>query len=145
MTKTSSPTSPDSARRLVADLPCGKKSLVRARHKVIKFAEEHGFSAEAEDVALATQEALKNIIQHACPADNNMHFECVVTDSRIIVDISDEGHGFDLSTLDQAPDELLALHGRGIPLMRGLMDDVQIVTDQEGTVVHMEKKRAAKS
>jgi len=27
-------------------------------------------------------------------------------------------------------------------LIRGLMDDVSIVSDQEGTVVHMEKRRA---
>jgi anti-sigma regulatory factor (Ser/Thr protein kinase) len=34
------------------------------------------------------------------------------------------------------------MHGRGMQLIRGLMDDVSIVSDQEGTVVHMEKRRA---
>ncbi|HEY5527246.1 MAG TPA: ATP-binding protein [Candidatus Anoxymicrobiaceae bacterium] len=142
MTKTSSPTSPDEVRRLVVDLPCGKKSLARARQKVIKFALEHGFSAEAEDVALATQEALKNIIQHACPADNNMHFECVANEDHLLIDITDEGSGFDTSMLEVTPSQPLALHGRGIPLIKGLMDEVWITSDQDGTVVHMEKKRA---
>jgi anti-sigma regulatory factor (Ser/Thr protein kinase) len=142
LTKTSSPTSPDGGRHLVVDLPCGKKSLGRARQKVVKFAEDHGYSAEAEDVALATQEALKNIIQHACPADNNMHFECVANEDHLIIDITDEGCGFDTSTLDVTESQPLALHGRGIPLIKGLMDNVWITSDQEGTVVHMEKKRA---
>ncbi len=128
---------------MAVDLPCAKKSLARARHKVLKFAGEHGFAGEAEDVALATQEALKNIIQHACPADNNMHIECRVTDDTIAVDISDEGHGFDVSALGEDHQEPLALHGRGIKLMKGLMDEVSIVSDEEGTAVHMEKKRSA--
>jgi hypothetical protein len=36
----------------------------------------------------------------------------------------------------------MALHGRGVQLIRGLMDNVWVTSDQEGTVVHMEKKRA---
>ncbi|MHB8896134.1 MAG: ATP-binding protein [Candidatus Geothermincolia bacterium] len=141
MTKTSSPTSPEAARRLVVDLPCGKKSLARARQKVIKFATDHGFSDDAEDVALATQEALKNIIQHACPADNNMHFECLVTDDALTIDVTDQGRGFDTTTLDANPTQPMALHGRGFQLIKGLMDTVDIMSDEEGTMIHMEKKR----
>jgi len=141
LTKTSSQTSADAARRLVVDLPCGKKSLLRARQKVMKFAEAHGFNSEAEDVALATQEALKNIIQHACPADNNMHFEALVTADNLVIDVTDQGAGFDTGTMEDGPAPAMALHGRGIQLIRGLMDNVWITSDQEGTVVHMEKKR----
>ena len=141
MTKISSQTSPDSARRLVVDLPCGKKSLLRARQKVIKFAEDHGFGPSAEDVALAVQEALKNILQHACPANHNMHFECIATPENLIIDVTDSGAGFDTGALAADPVPPMALHGRGIQLIRGLMDNVWITSDQEGTVVHMEKKR----
>jgi len=129
-------------RRLVVDLPCGKKSLARARQKVIKFADDHGFGEDAEDIALATQEALKNIIQHACPADNNMHFECVADDHSITIDITDQGKGFDVSAERDDPDGEMALHGRGIKLILGLMDDVTITSDQEGTFVHMKKNRS---
>jgi serine/threonine-protein kinase RsbW len=126
---------------MVVDLPCGKKSLVRARAKVIRFALEQGFTEDAEDIALATQEALKNIIQHACPADNNMHFECFAYPDRMVIDVSDEGHGFDTTILEHEPSSPLALHGRGVQLIQGLMDEVRVTSDQEGTVVHMEKKR----
>jgi anti-sigma regulatory factor (Ser/Thr protein kinase) len=124
---------------MVADLSCAKKSLIRARSKVIKFAEEHGFLKEAEDVALAAQEALKNIIQHACPADYNMHLECIADGDRIIVEISDTGVGFDVSGVTNTPTPPMASHGRGIQIIEGLMDEVRITSDQEGTLVHMEK------
>ena len=143
MTKISSQTSPDSDRRLVVDLPCGKKSLSRARQKIVKFAEDHDFGADGEDIALAVQEALKNIIQHACPANNNMHFECIAKPDQLIIDVTDTGSGFDTGALDADPVPPMALHGRGFQLIRGLMDNVWITSDQEGTVVHMEKKRAA--
>jgi serine/threonine-protein kinase RsbW len=141
LTKSSSQTSPDGTRHLTVDLPCGKKSLVRARSKIIKFATEHGFADEAEDIALAAQEALKNIIQHACPADNNMHLECLADHDTIAIEISDIGTGFDVSQVTGTPVPSLASHGRGIPLINGLMDNVSIVSEQEGTVVRMEKKR----
>ncbi len=143
MTKSSSQTSPDGTHHLVVDLPCGKKSLIRARSKLVKFATDHGFADEAEDIALAAQEALKNIIQHACPADNNMHLECTADHDTISVEISDIGTGFDVGEVIDTPVPALANHGRGIPLIKGLMDTVTIVSEQEGTVVRMEKKRRA--
>jgi serine/threonine-protein kinase RsbW len=124
---------------MVVDLPCGKKSLSRARSKVIKFATDHGFESEAEDVALATQEALKNVIQHACPADNNMHLECIADHDRITVEVSDLGMGFDVVEVEETPVSPMESHGRGIRIIRGLMDEVRITSEQEGTIVHMEK------
>jgi len=141
LTKSSSPISPDAVNRLVVDLPCGKKSLARARNKVMKFARDHDFYAEAEDIVLATQEALKNIIQHACPADNNMHLECTVDHDNMTIEISDVGSGFDVGDVLDTPVEPMASHGRGIQLIKGIMDDVWITSEQEGTLIHMEKKR----
>jgi anti-sigma regulatory factor (Ser/Thr protein kinase) len=124
----------------VVDLPCGKKSLVRARSKILKFAAEHGFADDAEDIALAAQEALKNVIQHACPADNNMRLECMVNDDHMVVEVSDLGMGFDVGEVMETPVSAMAVHGRGIRLIKGLMDDMWITSEQEGTIVHMEKK-----
>lgn len=127
---------------MVVDLPCGKKSLARARSKVLKFAFENGFGEEAEDIALATQEALKNVIQHACPADNNMHLECEVDGDRFVVEVTDIGTGFDVAEVMGAAVNPMASHGRGFQLIRGLMDQVNVVSEQEGTMVQMEKRRS---
>ena len=144
-TRSSSLTKIESSHRIVVDLACGKKSLARARAKVTKFAEENGFSEEAEDVALATQEALKNVIQHACPADNSMHLECRADSDHMVIEISDRGTGFDVSRVLGNPVPPMASHGRGIQMIRGLMDDVRIISDEEGTLVHMEKRQGSAS
>jgi len=122
-------------------MPCSKRAVVKARQKVENFASLHGFGNSAQDVALATEEALKNVIQHACPADNNMHIDGEATPDSLIIEVADKGMGFDISELDADSHTPMEPHGRGIRLMKGLMDDVRITSDREGTVIRMEKKR----
>jgi len=124
------------------DLACYKKSLEEARSKVNEFAASQGFSREAEDITLAIQEACKNIIQHARPEDGIMHIECRVSDGRILIEVSDNGIGFDVGVLEHDMPSPMALYGRGIKLMKGLMDDFSITSGREGTTVRMEKKRS---
>jgi anti-sigma regulatory factor (Ser/Thr protein kinase) len=126
--------------RISVSLPCRKKSLRKARGIVKKFAVSHGFAGDAEDIALAAQEALKNIIQHACPADNTMRFFCTISDGTMVVEVVDYGMGFDLAAVEEEPSSPMALHGRGLKLVKGLMDEVSIKSGQNGTVVHMEKR-----
>ncbi|MCJ7744871.1 MAG: ATP-binding protein [Actinobacteria bacterium] len=109
---------------------------------VKKFARRHGFEADAEDMALATQEALKNIVQYACPVDDSMHVTVTDAGDRMVIEVLDKGTGFDLGAIEGAPPSPMALHGRGIQIIRGLMDKVVVESGRGGTVVHMEKMRA---
>ena len=127
--------------KLKVDFPCRQKSLRRARWVVRKFAQRHGFEADAEDIALATQEALKNIVQYACPVDDTMHVTMTDAGDRMVVEVLDKGTGFDPRTVEEGPPSPMALHGRGIQIMRGLMDEVLVESGRGGTVVHMEKMR----
>jgi len=54
--------------------------------------------------------------------------------------VRDEGKGFNSAELPNptAAEQLEATHGRGIYLMRTLMDEVHF--ERGGTVVHMRKK-----
>lgn len=128
--------------QLTLDLSCRKRSLEDARLKVKEFAVSRGFSRDAEDIALVVQEACKNVIQHAHPPDGNIHVECLVSDGRILIEVSDNGIGFDVGRLEHEPPSPMAIHGRGIKLMKGLMDDFSITSGREGTTVRMEKKRS---
>ncbi len=127
--------------KISLDLPCSKKSLLRARWRTLEFARKHGFEKEADDITLAAEEALKNVIQHACPPDNKMHLEMVAKGDVMVVEVSDAGHGFNLEAYECKPHSPYDLCGRGIQIMRGLMDRVSIVSDTDGTVVRMEKKK----
>src|SRR5450830_677683 len=76
---------------LAVSLPCRQKSLKRARWVVKKFARRHGFEADAEDMALSTQEALKNIVQYACPVDDSMHVTVTDAGDRMVIEVLDKG------------------------------------------------------
>lgn len=128
-------------RRLTLELSCGKKSLRKARSRIRKFASQQGYTRESEDIALAAQEALKNIIQHGCPADDKMYLECVAMDDGFTVEVSDHGMGFNVEAYEEASASPMALHGRGIRIIKGLMDEVKITSGQEGTTVLMHKDR----
>ena len=138
-----------SNERLTLDLSCRgqgdfcyENSLDEIRSEVKRFAVSQGFSREVEDITLAVQEACKNIIQHARPVDGKMHVECRVSDGRILIEVSDNGRGFDVGVLEHDIASPMAIYGRGIKLMKGLMDEFGITSGREGTTVRMEKKRS---
>ena len=53
--------------------------------------------------------------------------------------IRDEGAGFEIDSVSDptAPEHLMSIHGRGIYLMRALMDEVSF--EESGTLVYMRK------
>jgi anti-sigma regulatory factor (Ser/Thr protein kinase) len=98
------------------------------------------------EIELALQEALANAVRHGCGGDATKFVCCTVTyqeagDVRIVV--CDPGRGFDL---EDVPDPLegnnpLKASGRGIFLMKQLMDEVRFVDG--GREVQMRKTLAA--
>jgi len=82
------------------------------------------------EVALAVQEALANAVVHGCGNDPSKQVRCQVKSApngRIVIIVTDPGPGF---SPDRIPDpkrgeNLQADHGRGVYLIRQLMDEVQ--------------------
>ena len=62
-----------------------------------------------------------------------------VRHDRVVLEVSDEGPGFDVAGLrqEELPD-LSAEHGRGLFLIHRLMDAVRIDSGEGGTTVRME-------
>lgn len=101
---------------------------------------EDGIEIEIE---VALREALANAVIHGNHQDpeKRVHITCRCSlDGDLSFTISDEGRGFDQDAVADptAPDNLLLGHGRGILLMRALMDDVRF--ERNGTVVHLRKR-----
>jgi serine/threonine-protein kinase RsbW len=94
------------------------------------------------NIETALREALANAIVHG-NRENPRKLVCVAcrctTDGEVFLTVQDEGHGFDtVAILDPTtPENLLLPHGRGIYLMKTLMDDVCF--EQGGAVVYMHK------
>ena len=94
------------------------------------------------DIEMALYEALSNAVihgngEHSC---ERVYVTCrCYMDGEVSITVRDEGKGFDSSrVLDPTVQEnLLFTHGRGIYLMKTLMDEVSF--EENGSVVRMRK------
>ncbi len=104
--------------------------LRRLRSTVGAFVAAHGAAASTRDeVVLAVQEAVKNGL-----ASCDGHGEGVVVrlrcdDRGCRVEVSDPGPGFDLAAEERRTLDPTAEHGRGLLLMRRLMDSLTVRCD----------------
>jgi anti-sigma regulatory factor (Ser/Thr protein kinase) len=98
---------------------------------------------DAESIGLAVREALVNAIVHGnqCEPQKNVRV-CVAAyeNCELVIIVKDSGSGFDPSRLPDptAAENLLADHGRGIFLMKQLMDELDFKFDH-GTEVNMRR------
>lgn len=94
------------------------------------------------DVRLALREALNNAVVHGNSMDSRklvqVRCRCEVG-TGVQITVTDYGEGFDPGEVPDplTPEGLLAEHGRGIHLMKSVMDEVSF--ERGGTVVHMRK------
>jgi serine/threonine-protein kinase RsbW len=81
------------------------------------------------EIALAVQEALANAVVHGCGNDPSKQVRCRLKSDpqgRIVIIVTDPGPGFspDLVADPQRRENQYADHGRGVYLIRQLMDEV---------------------
>ena len=113
------------------------------------LAELKDFTEEAvEEIQLAIIETCINASEHSQSDDKEVHIQFLVTDDQLQVKISDRGVGITADTLDGT--RLLGtptLHadlrkrGRGLQIIRALMDEVVIESTSNGTTVSFTKKK----
>jgi len=101
-----------------------------------------GTDGSEVDIEVALREALLNAVIHGNHEDPYKHVHVKLRcgpDGEVSIMIQDEGAGFDSGSVPDptAPEHRMSTHGRGIYLMRALMDEVSF--EEGGTVVHMRK------
>ena len=126
-------------------LPRDEETVPVSRHIVIHALDEVGARADCiEDIALAQTEACANVVRHSGPGDE-YEVRVDIDPDKCVIRVIDTGRGFDWNTL---PDngtnaDSSAERGRGISLMRALVDEVRFLSKPEaGTIVHLEKSLA---
>jgi serine/threonine-protein kinase RsbW len=100
------------------------------------------------NVPVALTEALSNAILRGNADDpaKQVRVRARVDRATLVVEVSDEGRGFDLDacTIDPTtPDRIESEEGRGLFLMRKLMDSVECVPRTPGTLVRLTLRRAS--
>jgi serine/threonine-protein kinase RsbW len=108
-------------------------------HFIARFRNSDGSELNIET---ALHEALANAIVHGNQADPRklVYVACrCTTDGEVSLTVRDEGQGFDTAAVvdPTTPGNRLHSHGRGIYLMKALMDEVCF--EQGGAVVYMRK------
>ena len=128
--------------RVTLCLPRDEVSVPVARRILKGALETLGVVRETiGDIELALTEACTNVLDHS-EADTEYEVTAGIDGATCVIEVVDRGlHGFDGSVeglLDAPPS---AEDGRGIQLMRALVDHVEFTNRPTlGTVVHLEKQ-----
>ena len=107
-------------------------------HLIRKCQWAHG---NEEEIEIALREALANAIVHGNHEDpgKQVYVSCRCGTHEVSLVIRDEGQGYDIGELPDptAPENISSSHGRGIYLMKNLMDEIRF--EQSGAIVYMRK------
>ncbi len=114
-----------------------------ARERVRDAARWAGFAVlDLADIEIAVGEAVTNAILYGSPhAGSRVVLAYGIIGPDFVVKIQDEGNGFDPAVMKiEMEEDTDALGGRGIRLMRALMDQVDLHYDGRGMVACLYKK-----
>jgi serine/threonine-protein kinase RsbW len=92
-----------------------------------------------DDVCLALSEACTNVIDHAVVGDE-YEVRVQIDEQNCTLSVKNTGHGFDAAGLRGVMPDPSSPRGRGVAIMRTLMDEVDFDSGEEtGTIVHLVK------
>jgi PAS domain S-box-containing protein len=123
------------ADTLRLSLPAEPESLVMLRRRLERFLHGAGASElEAYEITLTICEAAGNAIEHAYgPGDASFDVEAAMVAGELVASVRDGG---------QWRARRGEHRGRGLKIIMGLMDDVDIATEDAGTLVTMRRRLA---
>ncbi|MFQ3651064.1 MAG: ATP-binding protein [Gemmataceae bacterium] len=98
-------------------------------------------------VVLAVDEAANNIIRHAHRGASHfpITIQCYVKEQGLEIHLLDHGEPFDLDAIPHLDPAELRPGGRGVFLMRQLMDEIRVVPRPEGgNILFLFKRRSSR-
>ncbi len=116
-------------------IPSDLRLLALARTFVESVCQVVGLDdAQTHQVVLAADEAVNNVIRHAHRErpDALVHVRCYARPGRLEVVLLDEGKPFDIAAVPHMNPSELRVGGRGVFLMRKLMDELSVEKRPEG-------------
>jgi serine/threonine-protein kinase RsbW len=125
-------------------IPSDLRLLALARAFVEAVCQVAGLDERATHaVVLATDEAANNVMRHAHRGrpEAPLIIQCFIRHDSIEIRLLDEGAPFDLSSVPQLNPAELRIGGRGVFLMRRLMDELSVQPRAErGNTLRMVKR-----
>jgi anti-sigma regulatory factor (Ser/Thr protein kinase) len=125
-------------------LPAEASELATARRFFDSAAADFGFDEVVRyQVTTARHEAVSNAIQHGAPFASGVVYlgAAAASDGELVCTVHDAGI---LELPDEAAPDTTAEQGRGLPLIRLLVDEVGLETGPQGAVVRLAKRAGRK-
>jgi serine/threonine-protein kinase RsbW len=114
------------------------RSVREARTAVADYARRCGFPEQLTvEIALAAGEALANAVEHGNKDVGTIELRCLFEGGALVVEVTDQGEGFDFSAAGTRYREPNSIRGFGITIMRSLMDAIEYA--ERGTLVRLRK------
>jgi anti-sigma regulatory factor (Ser/Thr protein kinase)/FixJ family two-component response regulator len=125
-------TAPASTDRLALTMPAAPEALIAARRALRNWLAEVGVEPEAlYDITLAAGEACTNAIEHAyAPGEATFDIEATRGSDSVLIVVRDYGAWREPRGQNR---------GRGLKLMKTLMDEVTVRQEESGTTVELRR------
>lgn len=127
-------------------IPADMRYVSLVRRGIRSLAESAGFSCEdVADIMLAVSEAVTNSVEHGSPEPDRcgVLVKCSAFAERMVVEIEDEGDACSLPECTSLND-CACERGRGILMMRELMDECEDSRTERGMRVRMAKQKSVR-
>jgi anti-sigma regulatory factor (Ser/Thr protein kinase) len=123
------------AERILLTLPAEPEALAGLRRRVGRFLAAAGANElESYEILLTVCEAAGNAIEHAYgPGDASFQVEIAVEGGDVVAEVRDSGNWRDRRGEHR---------GRGLTIIEGLMDSVDVRREPSGTAVRMRRRLA---
>ena len=111
------------------------------------IAEANGFDEKCiEEIQLAIIETCINAFEHSKSDDQRVHIRFIIKHNELELKITDRGVGFQLNSEVLAPDDGsesrgLRKRGWGLELIKHMMDDLYVDSNEHETTITLVKKK----
>lgn len=122
-------------------LPREAETVMLVRAAVGETLRTFGVGADCvDDIRLALSEACTNVIDHA-GTDDEYEIQVHVDQDSCAIDVRNTGAGFDAAALEGVAPDPFSARGRGVAIMRAVMDHVGFQSEEEsGTILHLVRR-----
>jgi len=126
--------------KLLIEIPSALQELVKIEQLSNDIAKKMDLCDDQKDnLAIAVTEAVGNAIVHGNKKDSSktVSIEFILNPGSVTCTVKDQGSGFKIDELSNplAPQNLMKESGRGIFILKALMDDVSYSFSPRGTTV----------
>jgi serine/threonine-protein kinase RsbW len=118
----------DFGRTVRLTIPAKPEYITLSRLALAGLSRVRSFPDETlADLKLALTEACSNSVRHAyANGEGHVDISFELRDDRLIVEVADDGTGFELEQGAKSGDDVLSEGGLGIAIIRSIADEVEI-------------------